>query len=113
MALRCWPPGGAVRFLEEYVTMNAQEYEAVAAILEQAARAFRQLAANRPVLAATDAGIPPGAIALSVREAAEQLGVSRATVYGLINSGNLPSVKIGSRRLISREALREWLGAQA
>lgn len=93
--------------------MNAHEYETIAAILEQAARAFRQLATNRPTLATTTTDVTPGRLALSVASAAEELGVSRATVYGLIRSGDLPSLKIGSRRLISREALREWLAAQA
>lgn len=98
--------------LTSEVTINAHEYEAVAAILEQAARAFRQLAANGPALATIPTDVTSGRTALSVTEAAEELGVSRATLYGLIRSGDLPSMKIGARQLISRDALREWMAAQ-
>lgn len=45
-------------------------------------------------------------IAVSPREAADLLGVSHMTVYELINSGRLPSVKVGARRLIAVSALR-------
>lgn len=92
--------------------MNASEYETVAAILEQAARAFRQLAATRPIVGTESSGVASGRMTLAVREAAEELSVSRATVYGLIRSGELPSLKIGSRRLIPRTELSRWLAAQ-
>jgi excisionase family DNA binding protein len=44
-------------------------------------------------------------LAYSVMDAAAVLGVSRAMLYELIASGELPSTKLGSRRLIRREAL--------
>jgi excisionase family DNA binding protein len=38
--------------------------------------------------------------ALSVVEAGRAVGISRATIYRLIDQGRLASVKIGSRRLV-------------
>jgi excisionase family DNA binding protein len=45
----------------------------------------------------------------SVIEAAEMLGISRAMVYVLIEAGEIRSRKIGARRVITREALAEFL----
>ncbi len=53
-----------------------------------------------------------GRILLRVPEVAEALSISRATVYGLLASGGLPSVRIGSRRLIPRARLLEWVEQQ-
>jgi excisionase family DNA binding protein len=47
--------------------------------------------------------------ALSVPEAAARAGVSRTFLYERISSGELPTVKIGKRRLVRVEALRRWL----
>ena len=47
---------------------------------------------------------------LTVEQAAEQLGgVSRSTLYHLIRTGELASVKIGSRRLIPAEAITDYV----
>jgi excisionase family DNA binding protein len=49
-------------------------------------------------------------LALSIKEAVAVSGLSRSTIYNLLGSGDLPSVKIGTRRLIRRcelEALLE------
>lgn len=51
--------------------------------------------------------------ALSVSDAAVQMGISRATVYRLLRGGDLPSLKIGSRRLIRRDALNSFLEAMS
>ncbi len=52
-------------------------------------------------------------LALSVTEAAALLGVSRPTVYELINREDFPSFRIGTRRVISRAGLEKWVEAQA
>lgn len=44
-------------------------------------------------------------IYISIREAGSALGVSRSTVYRLMDGGHLQAVKIGRRRLIRREAI--------
>lgn len=51
-------------------------------------------------------------LALSVTEAAEQLGVSRVTMYTYIKRADFPAAKIGGRVLIPRDKLKEWLEAQ-
>lgn len=38
-----------------------------------------------------------------------RLGVGRSTVFALMASGELRSVKIGSRRLVPEAALREFI----
>ena len=42
---------------------------------------------------------------VSVEEAAHLLRVNRSTVYNLLGCGELPSVKVGRRRLIARQSL--------
>ena len=49
----------------------------------------------------------------SVTEAAEALGISRRSMYELINREGFPTLKVGGRRLISRELLAEWVRVQA
>ena len=46
---------------------------------------------------------------LSVREAAETLSLSKATVYTLIHRDYFPSVRIGSRTFINAKKLQEWV----
>jgi excisionase family DNA binding protein len=41
----------------------------------------------------------------SIEEATTFVGLSRSTLYGLMDRGELPYVKIGRRRLIPRAAL--------
>lgn len=48
---------------------------------------------------------PP--LLLRVEDAAELLNVGRSTVYDLIRSRRLRSVKIGRRRLIPRDAIAD------
>ena len=49
----------------------------------------------------------------SVTEAAQALGVSRRTMYDLINREDFPTLKVCGRRLISRELLADWARVQA
>jgi excisionase family DNA binding protein len=44
---------------------------------------------------------------LTVQEAADWLRVSRWSVYSLIHSNQLRTIKIGRRRLVSLDALRQ------
>ena len=50
---------------------------------------------------------------LRVEEAAQLLGISRASLYGLIAKGDLPSVRIAGCRRIHVGELREWLKNQS
>ena len=45
----------------------------------------------------------------SVKEACEALGISTPTLYKLMNSGELKSKKLGAKRVIPVEALKELL----
>ena len=47
--------------------------------------------------------------AYSVKEAAEGLGVGKSTLYRELDKGNIPSVKIGARRVIPRIAMKNWM----
>ena len=46
---------------------------------------------------------------LSVREAAELIGISRPKMNELIHSHEIPSIHIGKKITISRKALMDWL----
>ncbi len=52
-------------------------------------------------------------LAVSTAEAARLLGVSRPTVYQLINRADFPAFKVGARTLISVAGLERWVEAQA
>jgi excisionase family DNA binding protein len=52
---------------------------------------------------------PVQRLAYSSLEAAQLLGLSRATVYNLMNSGELPSMKLGRSRRIRHEVLVAYL----
>jgi excisionase family DNA binding protein len=45
---------------------------------------------------------------LSVREAADALGIARSTLYTEIGAGRLRSVKVGRRRLVPASALTAY-----
>ena len=64
--------------------------------------------------AATPAKAPrkilaPDVVALSVDDTAEVLGMSRGTVYKLLEEGKLASKKIGGRRLVNADSVRGLL----
>jgi excisionase family DNA binding protein len=49
---------------------------------------------------------------LRVEDVAELLGVSRSTVYNLINTKQLPSVLIAGCRRVPQDQLRVWVAQQ-
>lgn len=50
-------------------------------------------------------------IAISVNDTAKALGVGRTTIYALINSKNLETIKIGRRTLIKMDSIRHLVGS--
>lgn len=46
---------------------------------------------------------------LSIREAAETLGIGRSRLYDEIGAGRLRSVKVGRRRLVPAAAIRAYI----
>ncbi len=51
-----------------------------------------------------------GRLAYSIDEAARLTGLSRDLLYDQMRCGNLPYVKVGRRRLITRHHLQQFLG---
>jgi excisionase family DNA binding protein len=54
-------------------------------------------------------GIPPSKIAYTIKEATAAIGLSRSTIYKLMASGELQTIRIGQRRLIPARALNRLL----
>lgn len=52
---------------------------------------------------------PGTKITLSVSEAADLIGVSKPTMYALIRDGTIPSVHAGTKIVIHRQAVIDWL----
>jgi len=48
---------------------------------------------------------------LTVAEVAEQMRVSKMTVYRLVHSGELPAVRVGKSFRVPQPALTEYLSA--
>lgn len=51
----------------------------------------------------------PPRLALSIVEAAQSIGLGRSTIYEAISSKNLPTYKVGGRRLVRPGDLSAWL----
>ena len=49
---------------------------------------------------------------VDLKTAAELLGISRKNLWSRARSGEIPSLKVGARRLFSRVALTDWIAAQ-
>jgi excisionase family DNA binding protein len=47
----------------------------------------------------------------SINQAVARLGISRSLLYSEINKGRLRTVKVGKRRLVPRDAQRDWLAS--
>ena len=48
---------------------------------------------------------------LNVVQVAAVLGISRAGAYELVHSEGFPTMKIGSRIVVLKDKLREWIDA--
>lgn len=51
-------------------------------------------------------------LSMSVKDASDLLGVSRTTLYNEIKEGRIKTFRIAGRRLISRNALQDYLQEQ-
>lgn len=52
-------------------------------------------------------------LALSVTEAAELLGLAPKTVYNLVHADGFPVFRVGSKYVVSRKGLEQWVQQQA
>ncbi len=50
----------------------------------------------------------PPVVALSIKQTCAVTNLTPPTIYAEINAGRLRSFKVGRRRLVGLEALREW-----
>lgn len=50
---------------------------------------------------------------MSVNDAAEAIGVSRPTMYQLIERTDFPKIRVGRRIIIPRRSFEEWLEKEA
>lgn len=48
-------------------------------------------------------------LALTVQQAADELGISRMGIYRLIESGSIAASKVGNRTIILRDSLKKYL----
>lgn len=55
---------------------------------------------------------PEGKILLTVEEAAERLSLGRTSVFSLIKSSEIRSVKVGKARRIVADSLHTWVAAK-
>ena len=57
-----------------------------------------------------DPSLPPeNKLAYSIDEFGQMTGICRATTYKEIASGDLQSMKVGRRRLISADSIEKWI----
>ena len=52
-----------------------------------------------------------GVVGYSVEEAGTLLGISRASAYAGVNSGDIPSVRVGHLLIVPRDRFHEKFGA--
>lgn len=64
-----------------------------------------EIVGTEPVAGVSSAEVGEGPLLLSVAAAAKHLGLSRGSLYELINRGEIEHVRIGRRILIAREGL--------
>jgi len=58
--------------------------------------------------------VTPERLVFTIEETARMLGVSRGTAYLLANTGGIPAIRIGQRRLVvPRKALEDFLSSAA
>ena len=48
---------------------------------------------------------------LTIKEAAEVLGIGRGLAYRMAESGSIPTLRLGRKLLVPRQALTQLLGA--
>ncbi|MEZ1534840.1 helix-turn-helix domain-containing protein [Pseudomonas asiatica] len=52
-------------------------------------------------------------LAISIDEAAKSIGVARSTIYEIVAHGELPSFKLGRRRMILMKELEAYINRMA
>lgn len=60
-----------------------------------------------------NADTPLRPLAYSIKDAVQVSSIGRTTLYGLISSGEIETVKIGKRRLVKAASLARFIGVAA
>lgn len=55
----------------------------------------------------------PRPLAYSIKDAIQVSSIGRTTLYGLISSGEIETVKVGKRRLVKAASLARFIGVAA
>jgi excisionase family DNA binding protein len=79
------------------------EYDLISMLAARIAAEVSKLLAARAQPATTP-------MAYSIKQAALTLSLSESTVEHMIRDRELPVIKRGTRRLISRDAIETWIG---
>jgi excisionase family DNA binding protein len=81
--------------------------------LQEALAGAAAASAEGPVLTAGAIAPLDERLTLTVEEAATLLGISRAFAYEAVNTGAIPSIRIGRRILVPKVALGRLLGSDS
>lgn len=57
----------------------------------------------------TNAKVTESRACMSVADVADEMGVSRATVYELAHRADFPAIHLGKRIIVPRSAFYKWL----
>lgn len=88
------------------------ELEMICGLVLVAGAATRSL--NTPVaMAAPHEKKSKQALTLSVPDAAKRLGVPVSTMYEIVKTEGFPTIRIGTRILVSAKGLEEWVAEKA
>ena len=105
--------------MNDNVEQAAKELLRLQAELEALEARIKEHCASTPD-ATQEEGVPVAAVpdprttpTMHVEQAAELFGVSRASAYKGIASGEIPSIRIGKRILVPTAAVLEMLGLRA
>ena len=93
---------------------NVYTKEQVHQVVEEVLRKLDMTTASRQEPEYLDNSIPqqssPGTkMTLSVQEAAGLIGISKPKMYELLRSNEIPSIHVGKKIVIIRQALLDWL----
>lgn len=70
------------------------------------------IAAGLPSIVGSEISSSSTCLLLTVPEAADVLRMSRSSLYKLLATQDLPSIKVGRMRRIPLQGLKEWLNNQ-
>jgi len=113
------PPGAPARALKVEPPLEAlagnERHRLFDAFLEEFTERVAEKLATKIARTGADASFGSGRLEanLDVKQAARMLGISPRTLYPLAEKGEVPSIKVGGRRLFRPAELKAYLDKQA